>query len=484
MQPQQPELSFQQLKRDINLVDLVLTLGYDHNVQKSGHSTEKGKFHVFDYKGNGGLDRVIVYKAPGGDWLYFNPSDDRDKGSVIDFVKFRVENPKVPSITATPGKSVWFDVIDNCRRFVNLPAPQREHPQIQKTIQPIAPGEGFNSNLDKCRVLDDTRYLNNRGLNNETLNNPLFKGRILNHVHTGKTKAGDTYSFTNTAFPQYYKNRVVGLEIKANGFKGQAADSLNASSLWLSNTPERAKMLIVSESAIDSLSHYQINKVENAIYASTSGNLTENKLFEMKRLVQDHNLSTIRLALDNNKEGHIFDTQLLAGLANEANPTSILRNQPSLLTVGIHSADPKPIMDLVRAVKNYNQGVTEGYQEVAGSLEASQTLNSALISSNQEGKTAYQFHVPKEAAALSAFNQALLKSLPLIVKVEIHKSQANDWNDELRAGQRGPAQQPRLIAEQRSAVPAPRAAGGGPTPDVPKPQEKRAPEPPKRGMKM
>jgi hypothetical protein len=61
MQGQEPELNFQQLKRAVNLADLAMTLGYEHNTRKSGHSTEKGKFHVFDYKGNGALDRVIIY---------------------------------------------------------------------------------------------------------------------------------------------------------------------------------------------------------------------------------------------------------------------------------------------------------------------------------------------------------------------------------------------------------------------------------------
>lgn len=433
-QPPEPELSFAQVKQQVDLIDLVLSIGYQHNREKSGASTEKGKFHVFDYRGQPGLDRVIIFKAPSGDSMYFNPRDDRDKGSVIDFVKFRIENPKVDAITSTPGKSVWFDVVDNCRRFLSIAPPQRQYPQVQREIKPIEPGAGFNINLEKCRPLDDTRYLNNRGLSNETLHHALFKGRILNHVHTGKTKAGDQYSFTNTAFPQLYKNRIVGLEIKANGFKGQAPDSLNASSLWLSNTPERAKVLVLSESAIDSLSHYQLHQPENAIYASTSGNLTDNKIFELQRVVQDNNLSTVKLALDNNLEGHLFDTKVITGLATETNPMRIIHNQPSLLSVSIHAVDPKPVLDLVREVKRFNLEVTESYKQAGGGdATASATLNTELISSNKDGQFTYQFHIPKRPETLAFFNQALIKAFPLSVKVEINKSQANDWNDQLKA---------------------------------------------------
>lgn len=489
-QPQEPELSFAQVKQQVNLIDLALSIGYQHNRTKSGESTEKGKFHVFDYKGQPGLDRVIIFKAPSGDSMYFNPQDDRDKGSVIDFVKFRVENPKVDSITSTPGKSVWFDVIDNCKRFLNIPPQQRQYTQIQKEIKPIEPGAGFNINLDKCRPLDDTRYLNNRGLSNETLYHPLFRGRILNHVHTGKTKAGDTYSFTNTAFPQMYKNRVVGLEIKANGFKGQAPDSLNASSLWLSNTPERAKVVVLSESAIDSLSHYQLHKPENTIYASTSGNLTDNKIFELQRVVQDNNLSTVKLALDNNLEGHIFDTKAITGLATETNPMRIIHNQPTLLSVSVHAVDSKPVLDLVREVKRFNLDVTENYKQAGGGdATASATLNTELISSNKEGQFTYQFHVPKRPETLAFFNQALIKAFPLSVKVEINKSQANDWNDQLKDSLKAQVQRPQLTTEQRPAS----SANQAPTSDAkkapaPKGTEKTAepptPSSPRRGMKM
>jgi hypothetical protein len=284
----------------------------------------------------------------------------------------------------------------------------------------------------------------------------LFKGRILNQVNEGVSKKyNQPYRFDNVAFPQYYKDKVVGLEVKNHNFKGQAADSLNSSALWLSNTPDKLKVFMLTESGVDALSHYQLYTPANTLYGSTSGNLTDNKLFELRRLVQDHNIPTVRLGLDNNVQGHIYDTKVLAALAHEANPTSILRNQPSLITVGIYAADPKPIIDLVRAVKTYNQGVTESYHQAAGTQAASNTLNSSLISSNKEGQNTYQFHIPKTSGALAAFNQALLRALPLSVKVEITKSRTDDWNNDLKASLRVPNPQQHVSQGQSKQQPEP-----------------------------
>jgi len=444
-QPREPELNFNQVKKDVNLVDLVLTLGYQHNRAKSGSDIGKGKFHTFDYKGNPRLDQVIIYKAPSGDYLYFNRADDQDKGSVIDFLKNRIENPRIAGIVASPGKNVWASVIENAKRYLNLPASQRNvSPQLQQRIEPVQRGESYIPEfLLKTSPLTDTRYLNSRGINSETLASPLFTDRILNHVHQGTTKDGQAYKFVNTAFPQLYKEGIVGLEIKANGFKGQAADSLNSAALWLSNSTTKTNTLVVAESAIDALSHYQLKQPTNAVYASTSGQLTDNKVTEIKRLIENQAFKTVKLALDNNLEGHLFDTKLIVGLARPATPMRIARTTPSLLSIAIYSLQDEPVSKLHREVKAYNAVVIEQYRKVAGpgpEAIASPTLDAELIKAAKVADHSYQFHVPKRLDTLAAFNQALLNTFPMVAKVELDKSKANDWNDQLKEQLKAPVQ--------------------------------------------
>ena len=471
--PREPELNFNQVKKELNLVDLVLTLGYQHNRAKSGSDVEKGKFHTFDYKGKPALDQVIIYKAPSGDYLYFNRADDRDKGSVIDFLKNRIENPRIEGIVATPGKNVWASVIENAKRFLTLPPEVRNvSPQLQQRIEPVQRGEGYIPEfLRKTLPLTDTRYLNARGITAETLASPLFEGRILNHVHEGTTKAGQAYKFTNTAFPQLYKDGVVGLEIKANGFKGQAADSLNSAALWLSKTNTKTNTLVVAESAIDALSYHQLKQPTNALYASTSGQLTDNKVAEIKRVIENTNLKTVKLALDNNLEGHLFDTRLIAGLARPNTPMSIERTQPSMITVGVYSVQDEPVSKMHQATKVYNQRVLDEYRKVAGQEPAvSPTLDSELIKVARVDTHRYQFHVPKRMETLAFFNQALINNFPMVAKLEVEKSRANDWNDQLKEQLRAPAQQQAPAKEQGQS-----------------PQQHQAPEqdaPRRRGPRM
>lgn len=445
-QPREPELNFNQVKKDLNLVDLVLTLGYQHNRTKSGSDPEKGKFHTFDYKGKPSLDQVIIYKAASGDYLYFNRADDRDKGTVIDFIKSRLENPRVAGITPEPGKNIWASVIANAKRFLNLPAQERHTGQaLQERMQPVERTDRFIPDfLQKTTVLRDTAYLNARGLTAETLASPLFAGRILNHVHAGTSKAGQPYRFVNTAFPQVYKDGIVGLEIKAHGFKGQAANSLNSSALWLSNATSKTTGLIVAESAVDALSHYQIKQPTNALYASTSGQLTDNKVTEIRRLVENLNLKTVRMAFDNDVDGHLFDTRLIAGLARPETPMGITHMLPGLTTISIYSVQNEPVVQLHRAVKAYNQELTEAYRAVAGAapLASSPTLASELIAAAKTGDHSYQFHIPRRSESLASFNRALIAAFPMISKLELDKSPAKDWNDQLKASlKQGPAQE-------------------------------------------
>jgi hypothetical protein len=456
-QPREPELQLNQVQKAVNLVELVLTLGYQHIPLKNGSDPAMGKFHTFAYKGKPGLDQVIVYKSPTGDYLYFNRADDRDKGSVIDFFKNRLENPRIKGIVATPGRNVWASILENAERFLGLPLEQRRvSPQLQQSMAPVQRGDNYIPEfLRQTTPLTDTRYLRSRGLSEETLSSPFFVGRILNQVQAGVRGDGEAYKFTNTVFPQLCKDSIVGLEIKANGYKGPAADSLASAALWLSNTTSKTTTLVVTPSALDALSHYQLKQPTNALYASTSGQLTENQVAEIKRLVENNAIKTVKLSLANNLEGHLSDIRLLAGLARPASPMRLERTQPSLLTLAVYSVQDEPITRLIDALKAYNQQVTETYRQVAGQavVAATATLDSEFIKAGKVAEHSYQFHVPKRLETLAFFNQALLNSFPMVARLELDKAKANNWNDHLRQELKGkeqvPAQTPEVAPRRR-----------------------------------
>ena len=426
------DLTFQKIKEQVELPELLTHYGYN---LKKGEELGKGKWHVFE-----GDDTLVVFKGRGNDWMYFNSHDDRDKGSVIDWMKNRVNSGRIVGIAQQPDRNVWQTVNDHFRAYLNLPEDQRpklELPPISQT----APGEKFHSIYTKdCRPLENTAFLESRGITKSTIDNPQFAGRILNQLHTVQKEGMPAKTFVNTAFPAYHEGRVVGLELKGEGYKGQAPESEFSRSLWLSKLPEGrpAAHMVVAESALDALSYAQMHPGEKALYASTAGVLTQNKIFEMKRLMGEERIPSIRAAFDNDTQGHHYDTRLLAGFASEQNSMKVVREHKYLLTVEVRAANPAGVQALTNHLKAYNDQTARQYREQAGETgtqAVSQTLRDELISSTKICPNTYQFHVPMNKEALGAFNQGATQSLAFEHKIEIIKSQGKDWNQDLKEQQ-------------------------------------------------
>lgn len=424
------DLTFQQIKDSVELPELLTHYGY--NLDK-GENLNKGKWHVFK-----GDDTLVVFKGRGNDWMYYNTQDDRDKGSVIDWMKNRVSSGRIAGIQQEPGRNLWQSVNDHFRAYLNLPEAQRPKLELAP-VTPIEPNTRIQSlYLKNCTALTDTSYLESRGITKETLNNPQFTGRILNQHHTVQREGMPAKTYVNTAFPAYHEGKIVGLELKGQGFKGQAPDGDFARSLWLSKEPEggrRATTLVVSESGIDTLSYAQMHPQERAIYASTAGVLTGNKIWEMKRVMAAEGLTTIKSAFDNDTPGCHYDTRLIAGFAGEQNPMKVVREHKHLLTVEITPSNPAGVQAMAQQLRAFNAQVTQQYQQASGeqpSQAVLPTLRDELIATTRSQANTYQFHLPMNREALSAFNQAAVQHLQFEQKIELVKSHSNDWNQELK----------------------------------------------------
>lgn len=428
------DLTFQQIKERIELPDLLTHYGYA--LQKDADQGQ-GKYHVFEGQDK---DTLVVFKGQGGDWRYFNSQDDRDKGTAIDWMKNRVSTGQTAGIEQLPGRDLWQSVSDNFRAYLNLP--EAERPQLKlPPLTETAPGEKFPSTYTAgCRPLDNTAYLESQGLTKATLDNPQFAGRILTQLHPVQREGLPTQTVVATAFPTYHEGRVVGLEVQGEGVKNQATESQFARALWLSKLPEGPPPthLVVSESAITTLSYAQLHPGESALYAATAGALTPNKVFEMKRLLAAENIPAIKSAFGNDTQGHQFDTRLLAGFANEQNPLKVVREHPHLLTVEVTTANLGSVQAVSEQLKAFNAQTKQQYERASGEVNAptvAQTLRDELISSAQLGPATYQFHIPLNREALGAFNQAISQNLQYDQKIELVKSQGQDWNHDVKQDQ-------------------------------------------------
>jgi hypothetical protein len=68
--------------------------------------------------------------------------------------------------------------------------------------------------------------------------------------------------------------------------------------LWLSSTTTKTITVIIDKIAVESLWHYQLKQPTNSLCASISSQLTDNKVTELKRLMETQNLQTVKLAFD------------------------------------------------------------------------------------------------------------------------------------------------------------------------------------------
>lgn len=226
-------------KASINLSEVAASRGYVLDVRESSRNSA-----VMRHPDG---DKIIIGRSEGGDWIYFSVRDDRDNGTVIDFVQRRegctlgqvrkilrawsgADRPKIPAATFAPA----LLPITRDRAAVMM---AWEHAHFLAAVP--------------CLI--------GRGLGPELLTLPRFVGccRV--------DKRG------NALFPHYDKGGLCGFEVKNHGFTGFAAGGVKG--LWFSQCRPSDRCLVLAESAIDALSYHVLNPDTAARYMSTGGTM-------------------------------------------------------------------------------------------------------------------------------------------------------------------------------------------------------------------
>jgi hypothetical protein len=192
-------------------------------------------------------DKIVVRKAPDGHWTYFSVRDDRDSGTIVDFVQARGAHDSLGHVRrelrdwlgmARPEPEPWF---------VQPPAPARD---ARALAAAFAAAQGADSSL----------YLNRRGIRPETLRAARFAG-------TWRLDARGNTLFVHTTDA----GEVTGFEIKGPSFTRFSPGGTK--SAWQSAKLPSDCELVLTESAIDALSHFQLHpaRAVSARYLSTGG---------------------------------------------------------------------------------------------------------------------------------------------------------------------------------------------------------------------
>lgn len=259
---------FAALKQSVNLSQYAAAQGYELDRKKSTRSS------LVMRHGNG--DKIIISKK-GVNWVYFSVHDDRDNGTIVDFIEKRT-NKSLPEIgrelAAWSGGAGVLPVY-------SLPDVQEQvydATRIRRAFQWMKPTTAHPYLIGARKIPADV------------LADSRFAGRIFQ----------DRYG--NAVFPHQNGQGVCGLELK-NTDKGVFMRG-SEKALWLGNINPADTVLILAEAAIDALSHFALFRPQNASYGVVSGGMKDNQFSCLMDIIQKMpKLEKIVLAVDHDQGG-------------------------------------------------------------------------------------------------------------------------------------------------------------------------------------
>jgi hypothetical protein len=277
---------FGRYKSGINLGHYAASLGYELDPRKTTKSSLVMKHP------NG--DKVIISKR-GSNYVYFSVSDDKDNGTIVDFIRKRTDKT-FPEIGQELQKWVrGGGGISQNIPFASDIQSQEYNPERIKAL------------FLRVKQIKGDDYLQNvRKIPLSTLQNQLFAGRIYR----------DFYG--NVVFPNYDHTGVCGLELK-NADKGVFVRG-SAKGLWTSTINLKAETLIITESPIDGLSYCSLfpdTQNHGNVFASVSGGLRPHQVQLINDLIKKlPQLQKVILAVDHDQGGEKIEKTIREGVKN------------------------------------------------------------------------------------------------------------------------------------------------------------------------
>lgn len=193
-------------------------------------------------------DKIVIARNDASRaWVYFSVRDDRDNGTVIDFVQNR-------------GGGSLGEVRKTLRAWLGSSRPAIAPSLFARDLVPVSRDRAaVLTAWERARACTALPYLTSRGLGPDVLALARFEG------------CARVDQRNNALFPHYDKDGLCGFEIKNQSFTGFAPGGVKG--LWHSKTRPSDHWLVLTESAIDGYSFHVIHGGDGARYMSTGGAL-------------------------------------------------------------------------------------------------------------------------------------------------------------------------------------------------------------------
>lgn len=287
----------QRFKTDINLSDYAAEQGYVLIKNESSRNS-------FVMQRESDNDKIIVATDTDGHGIYFSVRDDADNGSIIDFVQQR------------KGLNLG-QVRQELRPYIGENREQKPiESRMSKPQISTHDAQKAAVNWSRAQPAPEHDYLEKRGITKATLQDPRFAPVVR------------TDERNNALFAHYNKQGISGYEIKNKDFTGFAAGGQKG--LWFTSNINHAERIIITETAIDALSHAEFqrrnkaNEPEKTAYVSFGGSMSPEQkelISSMLKKMQQRSQKLV-LANDRDEAGEAFNEQI-NGLAPVGLETSL-----------------------------------------------------------------------------------------------------------------------------------------------------------------
>ena len=270
------EDELEKFKREISLLDLAQNeFGYEY-IKK-----ESSKVYFVLRKDN---EKIVVTRdQEDGHDVYCNTSDKADCGSLIDFVKNRLDDKNARLVRVRQALRPWAPGAKKpaakkpAAPPVRPVAVERDRSAIVAAWKSMQPYQG--SYLTQERKLDPAIILV-FGVRQDEHGNACFRHRKPGEGVTG-------YEYKNAPLP--------GEKKAFTGFSGGGEKALFTRRL--EDLP--ASQLVVVESAIDALSYAQMYHKPGTLYISVAGSMSHDQANQLQVLIVGNPQATLVLATDN-----------------------------------------------------------------------------------------------------------------------------------------------------------------------------------------
>lgn len=290
------------MTENVSLPDLMIDYGFEPEAG-SGKGSPKLRHPVTN-------ELYIVKKNRSGKFTFWSPHNESLKGS--DIFNFIMDRHDVPISPRKGAKGDAISIIENYLKGNPEVTMENSYYKLHKD------GETKRNVIEEAHNLFplDASFLERRGIEKGTYTHPYFEQTVFKH------KLTDKYSHVhyNTAFLMLSdKSENPGglnaLSLRNDRFKGFPSNVPKADSLYISNGKTNSDRFYFMESAIDCMSHFQMNrdKLEGlkVRYFSSEGAIVAGQTELFEKVCSTKKPAEIYVGTDNDRVGEVHAVKVM-----------------------------------------------------------------------------------------------------------------------------------------------------------------------------